>query len=42
LTDQSGQSVVLIVLAMAAICAMAAFAIDVAGRHQKHHQAQVA
>lgn len=39
---EEGQSLIIVVVAMFAVLAMAAFAIDVASWYQKHHQAQVA
>jgi len=39
---ESGQSLIIIVIAMSLVLAMAAFAIDVAEWHGKRHQAQVA
>ena len=40
--DASGQSLVIVVLAMTALLGMAAVAIDLATWYQKHHQAQLA
>lgn len=42
MTSQDGQSLVVVVIAMFAVIAIAALAIDVASWYQKHHAAQVA
>lgn len=42
LRDESGQSLVVVVIAMFTIIAFAAMAIDLSAWYQKHHQAQVA
>jgi hypothetical protein len=39
--EERGQALILVVVSMVVIFGMAAFAIDVAGWYQKHHQAQV-
>lgn len=40
-SDQSGQSLIIVAIAMTVIVGVAAFSIDVASWYQKHHQAQV-
>jgi len=40
-SDQSGQSLIIVALAMTAMLGMAAMGIDVSTWYQKHHQAQV-
>ena len=39
--EQSGQSLIIVALAMTAMLGMAAIGIDVSTWYQKHHQAQV-
>jgi hypothetical protein len=40
-SDQSGQSLIIVAIAMTAVVAITAFAIDAAGWYERHHQAQV-